>query len=126
MSQPNSKLALISGGGGLPVEVADYLARTGRSYTVVRIDGLSDPALADHPNHVLGLGDFARLFGLLAEEQCKAVCMCGYVQRPDFDTMKRDEGGARVLPGIQAAGPRRRRQPAASGRQGYRQPGLYH
>ncbi len=104
MSQLNSKLALISGGGGLPVEVAGYLARSRRPYTVVRIDGLSDPALADHPNHVLGLGDFARLFGLLAEEQCKAVCMCGYVQRPDFDTMKRDEGGARVLPGIQAAG----------------------
>ena len=100
----DSKLALISGGGALPVEVAAYLARVQRPYTVIRIAGLSDPALDSHPGYTLGLGDFARLFGILAEEQCKAVCMCGYVQRPDFDTMQRDEGGARVLPGIQAAG----------------------
>ncbi len=100
----DSKLALISGGGGLPVEVAAYLQRTNRPYTVVRIDGLSDPALDAHPGHTLGLGDFARLFGILADEKCQAVTMCGYVQRPDFDTMQRDSGGAAVLPTIQAAG----------------------
>ncbi len=104
MSNPHSKLALISGGGALPVEVAGYLARTSRPYVVVRIEGLSDPALNAHPGHTLGLGEFARLFTMLGEEQCKAVCMCGYVQRPNFDTMEKDEGGARVLPGIQAAG----------------------
>lgn len=100
----SNKLALIAGGGGLPAEIADYLMRSGRPYSVVRIAGLSDTALDAHPGHTLGLGDFARLFGILAEEQCKAVCMCGYVQRPDFNTLQRDEGGARVLPGIQAAG----------------------
>lgn len=98
------KLALISGGGALPVEVATCLARTGRPYIVIRIDGLSDPALDKHPGYSLGLGDFARLFGILSEDQVKAVCMCGYVKRPDFDTLRRDEGGATLLPGIQSAG----------------------
>ncbi|MBW8734524.1 MAG: UDP-2,3-diacylglucosamine diphosphatase LpxI [Asticcacaulis sp.] len=98
------KIAVISGGGALPVEVATYLKRSGRPYTVVRIAGLSDAALDDHPGLTLGLGDFAKLFEILATEQCRAVTMCGYVQRPDFDSMQRDAGGAAVLPTIQAAG----------------------
>ena len=100
----DSKIAVISGGGALPVEVAAFLRKSGRPYTVVRIAGLSDAALDDHPGYTLGLGDFAKLFEILATEHCRAVTMCGYVQRPDFDTMKRDSGGAEVLPTIQAAG----------------------
>ena len=99
----NSKLALISGGGALPVEVARYLKKTGRPYTVVRIEGLSDPELDTHPGHDLSLGDFAKLFQILATEQVKAVTMCGYVQRPDFDTMQKDHG-AQHLQAIQSAG----------------------
>ncbi|ESQ82925.1 hypothetical protein AEAC466_15580 [Asticcacaulis sp. AC466] len=99
----NNKLALISGGGSLPVEIAAYLQRTNRAYTVIRIDGLSDAMLDAHPGHTLGLGDFARLFEILAVEQVKTVCMCGYVQRPDFDTMQKDHG-AQHLRSIQTAG----------------------
>ena len=98
-----SKLAVISGGGALPVEVARYLKQTGRPYTVVRIEGLSDPELDTHPGHDLSLGDFAKLFQILATEQVKAVTMCGYVQRPDFDTMQKDHG-AQHLQAIQSAG----------------------
>jgi len=96
----NVKLALISGGGALPVEIARYLKRTQRPYTVIRIEGLSDTELNAHPGYTLGLGDFPRLFEILASEQAKAVTMCGYVQRPDFDAMQKD----RHLQGIQAAG----------------------
>ncbi|ESQ78890.1 LpxI family protein [Asticcacaulis benevestitus] len=99
----NNKLALISGGGALPVEVARYLKHIGRPYTVVRIEGLSDPELNDHPGQDLSLGDFARLFQILANEQVKAVTMCGYVQRPDFDTMQKNHG-AQHLQSIQSAG----------------------
>jgi DUF1009 family protein len=99
----NTKLALISGGGALPVEIARYLKRTQRPYTVIRIEGLSDAELDAHAGHKLGLGDFARLFEILATEQCKAVTMCGYVQRPDFDSMKKDHG-AQHLQGIHSAG----------------------
>lgn len=99
----SDKLALISGGGGLPVEVAYHLRHTGRPYIVVRIEGLSDPALDNHPGHTLGLGDFNRLFDILSTEQCRAVTMCGYVQRPDFDDMKK-EHGAQHLGSIQSAG----------------------
>ncbi len=99
----NTKLALISGGGALPVEIARYLQRAGRPYTVIRIDGLSDAELDAHPGHTLGLGDFARLFEILSAEQVKAVTMCGYVQRPDFASMQKDHG-TQHLQGIQSAG----------------------
>ncbi len=98
-----TKLALISGGGALPVEVVAHLQATNRPYTVIRIEGLSDIALDAHPGHMLGLGDFAKLFEILATEQAKAVCMCGYVQRPDFDTMQKDHGTGH-LGSIQTAG----------------------
>jgi DUF1009 family protein len=96
----NAKLALISGGGALPVEIARYLKHTGRPYTVIRIEGLSDTELYEHPGHTLGLGDFPRLFEILASEQVKAVTMCGYVQRPDFDALQKDQH----LQSIQSAG----------------------
>lgn len=99
-----TKLALIAGGGQLPVEVADYTARTGRPYTVVRIEGLSDEALNAHPGHTLGLGDFAKLFEILVTEQCKAVTMCGYVQRPDFNTFDQGAANTQALSSIQQAG----------------------
>lgn len=97
---PDTKIALISGGGALPVEIARYLRRTARPYIVIRIENLSDAELNDHPGHTLGLGDFPRLFEILATEQCKAVTMCGYVQRPDFDAMQKDQH----LHSIQSAG----------------------
>src|SRR4051794_28165409 len=96
----SSKLALISGGGALPVEIARYLKRTERPYTVIRIEGLSDTELNAHLGHTLGLGDFPRLFEILTTEQVKAVTMCGYVQRPDFDAMQKDQH----LQSIQSAG----------------------
>jgi UDP-2,3-diacylglucosamine hydrolase len=99
-----TKLALIAGGGQLPVEVAEYAARTKRPYIVVRIEGLSDEALNAPPGHTLGLGDFARLFEILATEQCKAVTMCGYVQRPDFNTFDQGAANTQALSSIQQAG----------------------
>jgi DUF1009 family protein len=99
-----AKLALIAGGGDLPVEIAAHLRASGRPYIVIRIENLSDAALNEHPGHTLGLGDFLKLFEILSSEQCRAVCMCGYVQRPDFEAMKRDDMGARVLPTLQSAG----------------------
>ena len=89
----SAKLALISGGGPLPVEVADYLAKSGRPYTIIRIDGLSDAALDRHPGHTLGLSDVMQLFVILSNEQVKAVCMCGYVKRPDFTMLDADKVG---------------------------------
>ncbi|MFT3998154.1 MAG: UDP-2,3-diacylglucosamine diphosphatase LpxI [Asticcacaulis sp.] len=98
------KLGLIAGGGLVPVEIARYLKRSGRPYCVIRLEGLADAELSDHPGHDIDIGHFQQIFVALAQEGCRAVCMVGYVKRPDFDTMKRDQGGAAHLPGIQAAG----------------------
>ncbi|MDC7681851.1 UDP-2,3-diacylglucosamine diphosphatase LpxI [Asticcacaulis sp. BYS171W] len=99
-----SKLALIAGGGWVPVEIARYLKASGRDYCVIRLAGLVDEELNGHPGHDIDIGHFQQIFVALAQEGCKAVCMVGYVKRPDFDTLKRDEGGAAHLPSIQQAG----------------------
>lgn len=99
-----SKLGLIAGGGLVPVEIARYLKASGRDYCVIRLAGLADTELSAHPGHDIDIGHFQQIFVALAQEGCKAVCMVGYVKRPDFDTLKRDEGGAAHLPSIQQAG----------------------
>ncbi|ESQ78140.1 LpxI family protein [Asticcacaulis sp. YBE204] len=99
-----TKLGLIAGGGLAPVEIARYLKASGRDYCIIRLAGLADEELSAHPGHDIDIGHFQQIFVALAQEGCKAVCMVGYVKRPDFDTLKRDEGGAAHLPSIQQAG----------------------
>jgi DUF1009 family protein len=100
----SGKLALIAGGGAVPVEVARYLKATGRPYCVLRLKEFAEVELNEHPGYDVGLGDFGHIFGLLAQEACQNICMVGYVRRPDFDTLEHDAGGAAHLPAIQAAG----------------------
>lgn len=98
------KLGLIAGGGHVPVEIARYLRSSGRDYVIVRLEGLADPELEDHPGECVGIGNFAQIFATLTTAGAKAVCMVGYVKRPDFDTMTHDDGGAAHLPSIRKAG----------------------
>jgi UDP-2,3-diacylglucosamine hydrolase len=98
------KLALIAGGGQMPLEVAAYLKRTQRPYVVIRIKDVTDPAMASHPSYEVELGHFAQMFALLQQEACSSICMVGYVKRPDFTTMGRDAGGKVLLPTIEKAG----------------------
>ena len=98
------KLALICGGGDIPVEMANALAISGRPYCVIRLIGLSDLLLDDHPGHTVALGDFPTLFSILKTEACKSVCMVGYVKRPDFDDLSQKTDGSVQLAAIERAG----------------------
>lgn len=98
------KLALIAGGGRVPVEIADYCRRIKRPLYLIRLRDMADPVLSDCDGTDMGLGDFSLLQQTLKAEGCEAVCMVGYVKRPDFEHLDRDEAGALILPQIAAAG----------------------
>ena len=98
------KVALIAGGGQIPVDIANYLKAIDRPYGIIRLDGLCDQSLYNHPGITVGLGDFAAIFSYLLEHEFRHICMVGYVKRPDFNTMRRDRGGAEHLPSIAQAG----------------------
>ena len=94
------KLALIAGGGALPVSVAARCEAEGRPVFVVRLAGFADPHLAHYPGLDAGMAEIGKILSAMKKADCKAVCFAGIVSRPDFKTLKPDFKGAMVLPGI--------------------------
>ena len=97
------KVGLIAGGGALPVALAAQCRTAGRPYFVVRLKGMADPALAEHPGADLGIAELGKTIKVLKAERCETVCFSGMVARPDFAALKPDMRGLAALPGIIAA-----------------------
>ncbi|WP_174300493.1 LpxI family protein [Caulobacter sp. S45] len=98
------KLGLVAGGGDLPVALAEACTAAGRPLFVLRLRGFADPAaLARFPGEEVGIAELGRIFALLREAGCGAVCLAGQVKRPDFSALKPDLRGLRSLPAAIAA-----------------------
>jgi DUF1009 family protein len=97
------KLGLIAGGGGLPVEIADYCEKAGRPLFVVRLKGFAGEGLADFPGADIGVAELGKCFKSLKRAGCKAVCFVGQVPRQDFRALMPDLRGLSALPRFLAA-----------------------
>ncbi|WP_297800287.1 UDP-2,3-diacylglucosamine diphosphatase LpxI [uncultured Brevundimonas sp.] len=97
------KLGLIAGGGDLPASVAARCEAEGRPLYIIRLDGFAGDDLLKWDGETLGMAQIGGILKALRREGCEAVCLAGYVNRPDFKTLKPDLKGASVLPGIIAA-----------------------
>lgn len=106
MSAEGGKLALIAGGGALPLTVAARCQAEGRPVFVIRLAGFADPALSDHEGMDAGMGQIGAILAGMKAAGCRAVCLAGTVSRPDFKTLKPDLKGATLLPGIVKAATR--------------------
>ncbi|MCA0369274.1 MAG: UDP-2,3-diacylglucosamine diphosphatase LpxI [Proteobacteria bacterium] len=100
---PVAKLGLIAGGGDLPAAVASRCDAEGRPVYVVRLNGFADPHLTRWPGDDFGMAQIGAILKALKANGCRAVCLAGIVNRPDFKTLKPDFKGATLLPGIVAA-----------------------
>ena len=69
----------------------------------IRLKGLADAHLHRSPGQDFGMAEIGRIVKAMRAEGCRAVCLAGYVNRPDFKTLKPDLKGASLLPGIIAA-----------------------
>jgi hypothetical protein len=97
------KVAIIAGGGDLPVTLAQHCAEAGIEYYVARIVGMAAPALNAHPGADFGLGEMGGRFKAIKEAGCDAVSLVGIVKRPDFSSLKLDARGMMMMPKIIAA-----------------------
>jgi len=95
-----SKLALIAGGGDLPLAVAARCEAEGRPLFVIRLAGFADPALEARDGVDMGMAQIGGILSAMKKAGCKAVCLAGTVNRPDFKSLKPDFKGATLLPGI--------------------------
>ncbi|MEM6413603.1 MAG: UDP-2,3-diacylglucosamine diphosphatase LpxI [Pseudomonadota bacterium] len=98
-----SKIAIITGGGALPLKLAAACEARGDPFHMVRLVGYADNAAQSWPGVDLHLGEVGKLSRVLKEEACDAIVMAGIVTRPDFSKLKLDWKAAALLPRIVAA-----------------------
>lgn len=98
-------LAILAGGGALPLEVAEAARAGGRRVVVVAIRGEADEAaLQPLDPHWVAWGQVGRLLDILASQHCRDLLLVGgVVRRPDFRSVAADFGTVRRLPKILAA-----------------------
>lgn len=96
----DNPLGIVAGLGELPGVIAQNAVAEGRGVYVLRLKGFEEPALADYPGKIVGLGEFGGLLKGLRQAGCEDVVFAGIVKRPDFRKLNLDMRGARLLPKV--------------------------
>src|SRR5438552_3208418 len=94
------KLGLIAGGGDLPLHLAAHCRTADRPLFVLRLKGMAVQGLSRFEGADVGLAELGRGLKELRDARCEAVCMAGYVARPDFRNFMPDLRGLMALPGV--------------------------
>ena len=94
-------LAMICGGGTLPLAVADAVARGGRDLVLFPISGHAEPATVGHyRHHWLRVGQFGAFTRLARAAGCRDVVWIGALVRPTLWSLRPDFLAIRSLPKI--------------------------
>jgi UDP-2,3-diacylglucosamine hydrolase len=94
-------LAVVCGGGSLPVEVARAAQRQGRRVVLLALRGSADPHfVAAFPHHWVGLGQFGHACRHARAESCRDIVMIGSLVRPHVRDLRLDFFTLRVLPRV--------------------------
>src|SRR6186997_2429395 len=94
-------LALICGGGTLPLAVADSAARRGRDLLLFPIWGHAESAMVErYPHHWLRFGQFGAFTRLAKAAGCREVVWIGAMIRPTLWSLRPDFLAIRSLPKI--------------------------
>jgi DUF1009 family protein len=76
-------LAIVCGGGSLPIAVAEAAQRQGRRVVLLAIRGAADaPRISAFPHHWISPGQVGRNLRLLRAEGCRDLVFIGNVTRP--------------------------------------------
>lgn len=94
-------LALICGGGTLPLAVAESVAKAGREVVLFALRGHAEPALvARYPHHWLRVGQFGAFTRLAKAAGCRDVVLIGALVRPSLWSLRPDFLAFRSLPKV--------------------------
>ena len=94
-------LALICGGGTLPLAVADSVAKGGREVVLFALLGHAEPALvARYPHRWLRVGQFGAFARLARAAGCRDVVFIGSLVRPTLWALRPDLLALKSLPKI--------------------------
>ena len=91
-------IGILAGGGGLPLEAADAIRRSGRSVFVVGIAGEADPAITAWPHTWINWGGIGAMLRAFRNAHCAEIVIIGGVTRPDLAAVRPDAGFVLSLP----------------------------
>lgn len=93
------RIAILAGGGQLPLAIADSITARGGAAHIVAIEGAANVEFGEHPVTRVGLG---KINGMLAALRGNgdAMVVAGHLTRPDLLRLKPDAGFFRHLPNI--------------------------
>jgi DUF1009 family protein len=91
LAPQTSPLAVICGGGGIPLAVADAVMRRGRRAVLFPVRGWADEmAVARFPHHWVAAGQMGRFVRLARHEGCYEVVFIGSAVRPPLRAIRLD------------------------------------
>jgi len=97
-------LAIICGGGSLPLTIADLVTARGRTVVLFPLHGAADPQSgARYPHHWVHVGQLGRFTRLAREAGCRDVVFIGSLVRPALWQLRLDWTTLTVLPRVAAA-----------------------
>lgn len=91
-------LGIVCGGGGLPVQVAEAVVRSGRKVFLLGIEGSAGRAIEKFPHAWFRVGQIRRPRSLLQEAGCHELCIVGHLVRPALTALRLDRESLRMLP----------------------------
>lgn len=100
---PDAPLAIICGGGSLPVAVAEAAHKAGRRVVLFTVRGFADPPPERFPCHWISLGQLGRMFRLARAEGCRDVVFIGGLLRPALRRLRLDWTTVLALPRLARA-----------------------
>lgn len=80
-------IAIIAGGGRLPIQLVEHLERTGQDYRVLAFRGFAAPELRRKAHANVDLLDLKTILSTLDGWKPRAVSLVGAVRRPGFSAL---------------------------------------
>src|SRR5437764_5325107 len=94
-------LALICGGGSIPLAVAEAVLRRGRRVVMFPVRGWADEtSFESYPHHWIAPVQAGRFLRHARAEGCRDVVFIGTAVRPPFRALRLDWATLRVLPAV--------------------------
>jgi UDP-2,3-diacylglucosamine hydrolase len=95
-----SRIAILAGGGRLPLMIAESAVGRGEAVHIVGIEGEADPAIARFPHTWVNWGQIGRMVATLQGDEGRQMVIAGAVTRPDLRRIRPDAGFFKSLPQI--------------------------
>jgi DUF1009 family protein len=101
MSDAQGPLAIVAGGGSIPIAVAEAVIRRGRRVVLFPVRGWADPAAVERfPHYWVAVGQGGRLARYAHAEGCRDMVLVGTALRPALTSLRLDWTTLRLLPEI--------------------------